>query len=135
MVSKSAQGPATPEVAAESQQPKRWSSQSGRRGRSPLRLLGALRGDGVLIWPGGRGEVSYELDVFGAGDVFSANGALEGDVVAKLAPEEDAEAAAITARLQLPDGREIVVDILRLDPPLAEVEVGAADAAKLVPPR
>ncbi len=100
-----------------------------------MRLLGALRGDGVLVWPGGKGAVSYELDVFGAGDVFSANGALEGVVVAQLAPDEGAETAAITAHLQLLDGREIAVEILRLDPPLAEVEVGAADAAKLVPPR
>jgi hypothetical protein len=135
MVSKGAQGPAGPEADSEKQPPKRWSAQSGRRGRSPLRLLGALRGDGVLIWPGGKGEVSYELDVFGAGDVFSANGALEGDVVAKLAPEEGVEAAAIAARLRLPDGREIALDIHRLDPPLAEVEVEAADAAKLLPPR
>ncbi|HEY1880730.1 MAG TPA: hypothetical protein VGG68_12435 [Caulobacteraceae bacterium] len=132
-MSKGAQDPAKPDAKPEN--PKRWSAQAGRRGRPPLRLLGALRGVGTLIWEGGEGEVSYELDVFGAGDAYTANGALEGDVVAKLAPEAEEETAVLAARLRLPDDREIAVDILRLDPPLAEVEVGASDAAKLLPPR
>ena len=132
-MSKGAQDPAKPDPKSEN--PKRWSSQAGRRGRSPLRLLGALRGVGTLIWEGGEGEVNYELDVFGAGDVHSANGAVEGEVVAGIPADEEDGAAPITARLRLPDNREITLDILRLDPPLAEVEVGASDAAKLLPPR
>ncbi|HEY1562311.1 MAG TPA: hypothetical protein VGF71_15700 [Caulobacteraceae bacterium] len=132
-MSKGAQDPAKADPKSEN--PKRWSAQAGRRGRSPLRLLGALRGVGTLIWEGGEGEVSYELDVFGAGDVHSANGAVEGDVVAGIPADEDGDAAPIAARLRLPDDREIALDIMRLDPPLAEVEIGAGDAAKLLPPR
>ena len=132
-MSKGALSPDKPD--SKSGNPKPWSAQSGRRGRPPLRLLGALRGAGTLIWEGGEGEVSYELDVFGSGDVYTANGALEGDVVTTIPSDEDGETAVITARLRLPDDREIAVNILRLDPPLAEVEVGASDAAKLLPPR
>lgn len=132
-MSKRAQQPAKAEAGSEN--PKRWSNQSLRRGRAPLRMLGALRGAGLLTWRGGKGEVDYELDVFGAGDVFSASGSIEGDLVANLASGHGEDAATIAARLRLPDGREIAIDILRLDPPQAQVEVGAADAAKLLPPR
>lgn len=132
-MSKRAQDPAKPEAGAENRPSTPWTTNALRRGRAPLRLMGALRGVGVLIWPGGEGEVEYELDVFGAGDIVSASGAIEGDVVANLAPGEGDEAAATAARLRLRDGREIAVDILRHDPPQAQVEVGEADAGLLLP--
>ena len=116
--------------------PVSWPSRGSRRGHAPLRLLGALRGNGVMVWSGGEEAVAYELDVFGAGEARSASGALEGDFIETLTPEEGAGAVSppITARLRLQDGREIGIDIAGVEPPMAQFDVRAADAGGLWPP-
>jgi hypothetical protein len=112
-----------------------WSARGSMRGRARLRLLGALRGAGALVWTGGAIAVAYELDIFGAGEARSASGALEGDFSALPAPDAaDPDAPPITgARLRLEDGREIAIDLTSLEPGLVEIEahLTAADAGLL----
>jgi len=114
--------------------PVSWPSHGSRRGQAPLRLLGALRGSGVMVWPGGELAVGYELDVFGAGVARSASGALEGDFPAALMPADDDSAAApVVARLRLEDGREVAIAIMSFEPPMAQFEVHQVDAGHLWP--
>ncbi len=114
-----------------------WSARGSMRGRTRLRLLGALRGAGALVWSGGAIPAAYELDIFGAGEARSASGALEGDFSALPAPDAaDPDAPPITgARLRLADGREIAVELTTLEPDVVEFEaqLTAADA-NLLPP-
>jgi hypothetical protein len=111
-----------------------WSARGSMRGRARLRLLGALRGGGVLVWSGGSLAVGYELDIFGAGEARSASGALEGDFSALPPPDPEApDAPPLTgARLRLEDGREIAIELTSLEPGLAEFE--AQLTADLSPP-
>ena len=105
------------------------------RGRPRLKLLGALRGAGTLVWPGGSIEAAYELDIFGSGDARSASGNLEGDFSAVPAPDpDDPDTAPITgARLRLDGGHEIAIEITALEPDVVEFEaqLTAADAGLL----
>jgi hypothetical protein len=127
---------AAPKAAAPA--PVYWSARGSMRGRARLRLLGALRGSGELLWTGGTIKVAYELDVFGAGEARSASGALEGDF-STLPPPDEAEPDTPPisgARLRLQDGREIAIELTSLEPELAEFEaqLTAADAGLLPAP-
>ena len=112
-----------------------WSARGSMRGRARLRLLGALRGTGALVWSGGTIAVAYELDIFGAGDARSASGALEGDFSVLPAPDKaEPDAPPITgARLRLEGGHEIAIELTSLEPGLVEIEaqLTAADAGLL----
>lgn len=124
---------ASPKAAAPT--PVYWSARGSMRGRARLRLLGALRGSGALIWSGGTIPVAYELDIFGAGEARSASGSLDGDFSGLPAPDEaEPDAPPITgARLRLDGGHEIAVELTSLEPELAEFEaqLTAADAGLL----
>ena len=112
-----------------------WSARGSMRGRARLRLLGALRGSGALIWSGGTIPVAYELDIFGAGEARSASGSLDGDFSVLPPPDEaEPDAPPITgARLRLDGGHEIAIELTSLEPELAEFEaqLAAADAGLL----
>lgn len=112
-----------------------WSARGSMRGRARLRLLGALRGEGALVWSGGTIAVAYELDIFGAGEARSASGNLEGDFTPLPPPSEaEPDAPPITgARLRLSDGREIAIALTSLEPEGIEFEalLSAADAGLL----
>jgi hypothetical protein len=98
---------------------------AGRKGAARLRLLGALRGTGQLTWTGGPVPVAYEINVFGAGDVRSASGSLEGNFPGAdgFDPSDPQASPAPDARLRLEDGTEVAVDITSLEPEVAEFDV------------
>jgi hypothetical protein len=110
----------------------RW---GGGRGRAtaPLKLLGALRGRGVLIWSGGKAAAAYELDIFGRGASHSANGQLEGDF-APLLRRNRRGGPPTSGRLRLEDGREIEMELVSIEAEVVEVDgpVGA-DLLTLAP--
>jgi hypothetical protein len=127
--------PATPpQPRRESQAPRSWGGRGRGRDQGRLTLLGALRGDGVLIWTGGSLPVAYELDVFGRGPVRTASGTLAGDFAA-LVPPDDAEAPDVPdARLRLSDGRELDIDLTSLETNDADFEArGGSAPADLLP--
>lgn len=122
------QAPAAQAPAAKTSQRSPWGSGPRSRNAARLKLLGALRGDGQLIWSGGELAVAYELDVYrrGSGRVVSGN--LEGDFSALLAIEVP-EGEAVTApetELRLADGYEISVTISDVEPTAASFD-GAED--------
>lgn len=83
----------------------------GRRGRGApaMKLLGSLRGRGVLLSEAGETPVSYQLDVFQGGAGRSGSGTLDGDMPAF--PED----SAMEARLRLAGGREVAVSLQAAD--------------------
>ena len=85
----------------------------GRRDHSPLKLLGALRGAGVLLWKKRKLPVAYEIDVYQRGAGRTASGNLEGDLTALAALGKEGAPRDAGVRLRLEDGREI--DIVLLD--------------------
>lgn len=95
--------------------------------------MGALRGDGALVWPDGSIAVTYELDLFGRGPVRLASGNLEG-LFSKLAPA-DADPATLPEdlHLRLDDGAELEIELIALDAGTAEFDArGAAVGAYMV---
>jgi hypothetical protein len=106
----------------------------GRRDHSPLKLLGALRGEGVLLWLKRQLPVSYEIDVYQRGAGRTASGNLEGDLSALVSSDEDGGSKIAGARLRLADGREIGLEIQDLNRTAAGFDAhGAAVDAGLLP--
>jgi hypothetical protein len=98
-----------------------------------MKLLAALRGEGALVWSGGAIAATYELDLFASGPTKTGSGHLEGDFSALVdrTPSAVDEPSALEARLRLDDGREIEIEIVSLEPSLAEFEAHAASAGLL----
>lgn len=113
MMSESAKPAATPPASAPNRRGN-W------RDRLPLKFLGALRGEGKLSWPGGEGAVTYQVDLFAAGEQRRASGNLEGEF-----PESMEEGGL---RLTLSDGREIDIAITAQDDGELSFEVDSASA-------
>jgi hypothetical protein len=109
-----------------------WGTQRRPQDRAPLRLLGALRGDGTLIWPGGSIAVAYELDLFGRGPARQASGNLEGDF-STLCPIQPDDALPEGVRLRLDDGVELTIELTALGADEAAFEASdpAVSALKL----
>ena len=83
---------------------------AGRRGKTSMKLLRTLRGDGAVLWSAGEAEVSYQLDLYESRHQRSGSGALDGDLAAL------AEAGVDAARLRLEDGSELDVVLGQVDP-------------------
>jgi hypothetical protein len=97
------------------------------RGRSPLKLVGARNGDGVLMWSGFAIPAAYELDVFSLGDAHSVQGTLEGDFSSLMRRGEARVRESGGARLRLDDGHELDIDVGALGQWCAEFDVQGAD--------
>ena len=94
-----------------------WGARSFNRDGAKLKLMGSLRGDGLLILADRSISAAYELDIYGRnGGTRSASGHLEGDFAALV----DADAPA--ARLRLSDGVEFEIELTDLEADLAEFE-------------
>lgn len=110
-----------------------WGARGKADERAPLRLLGALRGDGALVWSGGAIAVTYELDLFGRGPLRVANGNLEGDFSALIPADPDEPARPKGLRLRLDDGGELEIALVALDADGGEFDAqGAAVGAYMV---
>ncbi len=99
------------------------SGSGGFRRPAKVHLLGSLRGAGTLAWSAGAPvAVTYEIDIFGAGDIRSISGAAEGDF--RSAPEaaEGDEDARLPARLTLADGHELAIEVTERDSGLVQFE-------------
>jgi hypothetical protein len=95
-----------------------------------------LRGAGTLAWSSGAPvAVSYEIDIFGAGDTRSISGAAEGDFHSAPAVADGDEDARLPARLTLADGHEVAIEVTERDTGLVQFEgqLTAADAGRLSP--
>ena len=85
-----------------------------RRVGRPLRLIGTLRGEGVLLWGKSASRpVSYAVDLYREGELQSANGDVRGDLTGLV------DRVPVNVRLRLHDGVE--VDVL-----LSDIEAEAA---------
>jgi hypothetical protein len=98
-------------------------TRGGWRNRSALKLMGARRGDGVLIWSGLAIPVAYVIDVYAQGEAQSVSGVLEGDFARLAAAEASAAARERGARLRLDDGREIDIDLTTVEDTSADFEM------------
>lgn len=112
---------AAPEFGPDPTKPTSTWSAGGRARDVRLRLLGALRGPGLLCWPGGWTPVDYELDVYRRGDACMASGSLEGDFAALRCIIETGEGCAV--RLRVSDGWEIEIELVELEAEAASFDV------------
>lgn len=112
---------------AAAQRPASQSPRSSWGRRSPLKLVAALRGTGVLSFGEETIAVSYELDVFTAGALCTAAGSVDGDLSALTA----AEVEGGPGRLRLENGDDLAVELNGVDADFANVEASltAAQAA------
>lgn len=90
-----------------------------RRSGRPLRLVGTLRGEGVLLW-GSRASrpVSYAVDLYREGELQSGNGDVRGDLsglVGRVVPPG--------VRLRLQDGVEVEVLLSDVEAEAAAIEL------------
>jgi hypothetical protein len=106
----------------------------GWRGRDRLKLLGARRGQGAIVWSGLAIPAAYELDVFASGETHSILGNLEGDFSRLMAEGQERLTQTGGVRLRLDDGYEIAIDLVELEPGFADFSAAptSADAAALV---
>lgn len=110
-----------------------WGAHGKLQERLRLRLLGALRGDGALVWAGGVVGVAYELDLFGRGEAQVADGNLEGDFSALIPAAPDKLAMPIPMRLRLDDGFELEIALMGLDAATGDFDAhGAAVGAYML---
>ncbi len=122
-----------PPARTASRPPMTWGSHGKSQDRARLRLLGALRGDGALVWPGGSIAVTYELDLFGRGPVRLASGNLEGAFSKLALADADPSIMPGGSRLRLDDGAELEIELIALDATTAEFDArGAAVSAYMV---
>jgi hypothetical protein len=98
----------------------------GRGSRSAMKLLGARRGDGLLVSAGLSVPAAYVIDVYAQGDAHTASGALEGDFSSLLGDEASDEPRP--ASLRLDDGRELAIELLDLEASTADFDVLGDDA-------
>ena len=133
-MSTSPRGGATPEAAkpqaaspqAETpRRPTNGRSHGTWRGRERLRLVGARRGDGAVVWSGRAIPVAYELDVFASGAHCTIQGALEGDL-SRLKPRGPAGPIQTGVRLRLDDGQEIDIELAEVGTQSAEFNAALA---------
>jgi len=124
MTTQSPDAAASVPAAASRPQSRNW------RGRGQLKLIGARKGDGTLVWSGRAIPATYELDVFSQGDVRSVQGKLDGDFSDLVDSDEDGG----SARLRLDDGREIDIDVVDLEPWGADFEAKGGDALRTLAP-
>lgn len=121
MISTKPQTEARPAPAAANRRspaPFSWGAR-GSRDQSRMKLLGALRGEGVLMAANLTIPAHYELDVYARGATQTASGHLEGEFSGFPDLEPD---AGLTGRLRLEDGREIEIDLTDLDAEAADFE-------------
>jgi hypothetical protein len=124
--------PAGDDARAGGPAPSPWKGR-GRRDHSPLKLLGALRGAGVLLFLKRQLPVTYEIDVYQRGAGRTASGNLEGDLSALVSSDKDGSGKIPGLKLKLEDGREIGIDILDLNRAAAGFDgTGAAVEAGLL---
>jgi hypothetical protein len=110
-----------------------WGARGKAHDRAPLRLLGALRGNGALVWSGGAAPVTYELDLFGRGPLRVANGNLEGDFSALIPTDPGEFVRPKGLRLRLDDDGELEIALTALDADGGEFDAqGAAVGAYMV---
>ena len=123
--------PETPAPPAKPRGGSSWGARSFNRDSAKLKLVGSLRGEGLLVLADGAIPARYELDIYArGGGARSASGHLEGD----FAGFADGDAPA--ARLRLSDGVEFEIDLTDLEPDLAEFETrGDLPAAVSAPTR
>jgi hypothetical protein len=104
------------------------SSRIWRSGRgAQLKLLGALRGQGALLWSGRSISATYELDVFARGSVRAVSGHVEGDFSTLVDDDPDAERSH-GSRLRLADGREIEIELVSVESAAAEFDACSPSA-------
>ena len=103
-----------------------WGARSFNRDGAKLKLVGSLRGEGLLVLADRAIAASYELDVYARnGAARSASGHLEGAFADIHDPEADLD---LSGRLRLADGREIEIDLKDLDAETAEFEARGGHA-------
>jgi hypothetical protein len=94
-----------------------WGARSSNRDGGKLKLMGSLRGAGLLTLADQSIPAAYELDIYArSGATRSASGHLEGAFAALV----DGEAR--TGRLRLSDGVEFDIELTDLESDLAEFE-------------
>jgi hypothetical protein len=93
------------------------------RGRATMKLLGARRGDGLLVYADLAIPAAYVIDVYAQGDTHSASGSLEGDFSPLIADEAPDEPRMFGARLRLDDGRELAIELVDVEPTNADFDV------------
>jgi len=104
------------------------------RGRDRLKLVGARRGEGAVVWSGLAIPAAYELDVFASGPVCTIQGALEGDFAQLRSRGLAGPIQAGGVRLRFDDGHEIDIELVELGPSFADFTATAAlaDVATIV---
>lgn len=104
------------------------------RGRDRLRLVGARRGEGAVVWSGLAIPAAYELDVFASGPQCTIQGNLEGAFSRLRSHGLAGPVQAGGVRLRLDDGRELDIDLMELGASYADfgATVALEDAAAIV---
>jgi len=98
-----------------------WGGRQKTRGNVPLKLLGALRGAGMLVWSDGSAPAAYELDIYGRGETRTASGNLEGDFSGILF-EDEARPQPGGYQLRLDDGRDLQIELTFMEAAAAGFE-------------
>lgn len=95
----------------------------GSRGKNSLKMLGSLRGEGVLKAAGGECPVTYHLDRYEGRQGRTATGEVDGALGAITGLEE-----APTATLVLSTGVELAVGLSNIEADSADVDAQDASA-------
>ncbi len=120
--------PAAPAPAPKARGGASWGSRSFGRDNIRLKLVGALRGEGLLVVADRTIPTTYELDVYARGATHTATGHLEGD----FSGFADAEGEAPTATLSLVGGAKVEIDLIDLEADMADFETRGTVPASLI---